>query len=616
MFELDPSWSGGSAARVGSSDGGAPSFDEVGWEELLADGRDGEGWEAPPEPGFDNCDPSGWLGLELDTGTADPAVLSDATLIEAIIGFDRMTSWAAARQARLLAELARRRPADPVPNAERPSVGSRFTPDEVGVALKLSRGAAVGRIGTACRLLSVLPATHALWQAGRIDTAKARAVEETTLVLPDALAAAVEARVLPRAPQQSLQQLRAALARAILAVDPDGAAERHQKARRDRRVSVHPEPDGMGSLWALLTATDAQGAYAWLTRLARGLGTQDPRSMDTRRADLLADLLNGRLPTHVETVDHDPDDHHPDDHDPDDQCPDDPAPDPRSGDPGSGDPGSGDPGSGDPGDSGAAAIPRDAHAGDDPTPSGPGTAEQARPGLGTGAGAGAANGNAAGSGTGSAGTDPTPATSVPVRPVTPGKPLIQIVMAHSTLIGADDQPAELVGHGPIPASLAREIAADAVWHRLLTDPASGALLDYGRSTYHPPAALADHVRARDQHCRFPHCRRPAADTELDHVLAWTDGGHTCAANLRALCVHHHKLKTHAGWRVQAHPDGRLTWTTPTGHRHTTEPHDYHPDPPGADPPGADPPGAPAPDEPASTDRGPTPYDPDLDPPPF
>ena len=160
----------------------------------------------------------------------------------------------------------------------------------------------------------------------------------------------------------------------------------------------------------------------------------------------------------------------------------------------------------------------------------------------------------------------------------PGKPLIQVVVPYSTLIGADDQPAELVGVGPIPASLARETAADGIWRRLITDPLSGTLLDHGRTTYHPPAALADHVKARDVHCRFVGCRRRAADAELDHVTAWSDGGTTSEPNLAAYCTHHHRLKHHAGWRVDAHPDGRLTWTTPTGHRHTTAPHDYRPDP--------------------------------------
>ena len=248
-----------------------------------------------PVLAYGKCAPSGWLALDLDSATADPARLSDDTLIEAMIGFDRIASWAAARQARLLAELARRRPTDTAPYSARSAgVGSEYAPDEAGVALHLSRGSACARIGLARRLLAT-PDTHALWESGRIDTAKARAVDDATVVLPDELARAVEARVLPRAPEQTLAQLKAALARAVIAADPDGAEQRHRQARRDRRVVVTAEPDGMGTLWAMLTATDAAGAFAWLTRLARGLGSDDPRSMDARRADILAALLNGRL---------------------------------------------------------------------------------------------------------------------------------------------------------------------------------------------------------------------------------------------------------------------------------------------------------------------------------
>ncbi|HEX8519233.1 MAG TPA: DUF222 domain-containing protein, partial [Pseudonocardia sp.] len=383
-----------------------------------------------PVPAYGACSPSGRLALELDRGTADEAELSDESLIEAVVGFDRVASWAAARQARLLAELVRRRPPDPVPDADGVSVGSRFAPDEVGVALKLARGTAAGRIGTACRLLSVLTGTHRLWEEGLIDTAKARAVDEATAVLPDELAAAVEARVLPRAPPQSLAQLRSALARAVIAVDPEGAAARHRAARKDRRVHVQQESDGMASLWALLTATDAAGAYAWLTRLARGLG-DDPRSMDERRADLLAELLNGRLPTAVTFVG------------------DDEEPAARTGTDGTGTTTSTD----GPGTDGTGT---DGPGTDGPGTDGPGTGT-ATDGTGTGTGTGtgaddAGHRTAAGGirrddapvagGSSFGGPDPRP-----VRPIGPGAPLVQIVMAHSTLVGADDQPAELVGHG-------------------------------------------------------------------------------------------------------------------------------------------------------------------------
>ena len=178
------------------------------------------------------------------------------------------------------------------------------------MALKLSMGTAEVRLLEATRLCAVLPATLALWQAGRIDRPKVRAILDATAVLAPELAAKVESRVLPRAPQQSVAQLRAALACAILAVDPEGANQRHKQARKDRRVVLGDESEGMASLWALLAAHDAHAAYRWLTRLARALGADDPRSMDQRRADLLAQLLSGRLVTaaDVAVTDDDPDD--------------------------------------------------------------------------------------------------------------------------------------------------------------------------------------------------------------------------------------------------------------------------------------------------------------------
>jgi hypothetical protein len=155
----------------------------------------------------------------------------------------------------------------------------------------------------------------------------------------------------------------------------------------------------------------------------------------------------------------------------------------------------------------------------------------------------------------------------------PGQPapaLIQVTVAATTLLGADHQPAHLTGYGPITAAEARRIAADGRWRRLLTDPTTGALLDYGRRSYPPPAPLADHVRARDHTCRFPGCRQPATTADLDHTIAYPTGP-TSATNLAALCRHHHRLKHRTRWTVEQANDATLTWTTPTGRRHTTTP---------------------------------------------
>ncbi|MCP2164241.1 HNH endonuclease signature motif containing protein [Goodfellowiella coeruleoviolacea] len=144
---------------------------------------------------------------------------------------------------------------------------------------------------------------------------------------------------------------------------------------------------------------------------------------------------------------------------------------------------------------------------------------------------------------------------------------IQVTIAATTLLGLDDQPGELAGYGEIPASVAREIAAEGTWCRLLTDPVSGALLDHGRRTYRPPVALADHVRTRDKTCRFPGCLRAAAQCDLDHHVPYPDGP-TSAENLTTLCRHHHRLKHAAQWRSKRLDNGTVVWTSPTGREYS------------------------------------------------
>jgi hypothetical protein len=150
-------------------------------------------------------------------------------------------------------------------------------------------------------------------------------------------------------------------------------------------------------------------------------------------------------------------------------------------------------------------------------------------------------------------------------------PHIQVTVAATTLLGFDDPPGELAGYGPIPAAAARRIAADpdATWHRLLTDPMTGSLLDYGTTVYRPPPVLDRHVVARDQVCIFPGCRQPARRCDLDHGVPYPQG-HTSEANLAPLCRHHHRAKTEGGWTWRRGRGGTITWTAPTGHTYQTD----------------------------------------------
>ncbi|MGH3319632.1 MAG: DUF222 domain-containing protein [Streptosporangiaceae bacterium] len=422
----------------------------------------------------------------------DPAELGGYDLVEAIAGFERLVSWAQAGQLAAIAELGHRRPerGDPGGPRTRTADGvSEFCPDEIAPALRVSRRSASLRLGLAVDLCDRLPGTLDALAGGDISLPHGRVIADEVACLPDDLARKVEERVLGRAWRQTPGQLRASVARAVLAVDPEAADKRHRKAKADRRVTTQPLPDGMGELAAYLAAEELRATWEAVDAAARTAATAgDGRTMDQRRADALVDLLTGRC---------------------------------------------------------------HAPAGQAGTPDGSG---------------GRAGGGEAGSGR-SAHTGAAPA-----------RPRAQVTVAATTLLGLDERPGELAGYGPIPASVARRIAADAAWRRLLTDPTTGALTEVGRRGYTPGAVLGDYIRARDATCRFPGCRQPASRTDIDHTLAWPDGA-TAAHNLACLCRHHHRLKQQPDWNLRQDEDGRLTWTTPTGHTYETTPPPVGGDPP-------------------------------------
>ena len=148
------------------------------------------------------------------------------------------------------------------------------------------------------------------------------------------------------------------------------------------------------------------------------------------------------------------------------------------------------------------------------------------------------------------------------RPIT-----VNVTVDLPTLLGLAENPGQLAGYGAIPASLARALASDSQWRRFITEPTTGALLDFGRESYEPPQPLVDFLLARDRTCRFPGCRAPAHLADLDHAQSWESGGSTSAGNLGALCRRHHRLKTHGGWKLESASDGSCVWTSPHGKRY-------------------------------------------------
>jgi hypothetical protein len=144
--------------------------------------------------------------------------------------------------------------------------------------------------------------------------------------------------------------------------------------------------------------------------------------------------------------------------------------------------------------------------------------------------------------------------------------VIHVVAEQASLDGSGTTPGVVAGaEGLIPAQMVAELARTA---RLepLPPPTDGP-----EPRYAPSAKLADFVRCRDLTCRAPGCDRPAVDCDLDHTVAYRDGGWTHPSNLKALCRKHHLLKTFWGWHDKQLPDGTVIWLLPDGHTYVTHP---------------------------------------------
>jgi len=191
------------------------------------------------------------------------------------------------------------------------------------------------------------------------------------------------------------------------------------------------------------------------------------------------------------------------------------------------------------------------------------------------------------------------------RAVGEGQPvMVDLVITDRSLLGAGDptrsvsEPAHLPGYGPIPAPAALAWLGDpgtpAKIRRLFASVDGRDLVAMESRTRGFTGALADMIRLRDQSCAAPWCDAPIRD--IDHTHPYRDGGATSYVNGQGLCRRCNDTKEQPGWHVTLHPDTqasgatrhvsldpdqtghaqagatrRVTWTTPTGHSHTTSP---------------------------------------------
>lgn len=164
------------------------------------------------------------------------------------------------------------------------------------------------------------------------------------------------------------------------------------------------------------------------------------------------------------------------------------------------------------------------------------------------------------------------ATAVPVR--------IDLVVSAETLLGGEDEPAQLVVPGltptPIPGSVARTLVlASPVQQtrlrRLFRFEDTDRLVAMDSTSRTFDGLLAEIIRLRDQLCRTRWCNAPIRHS--DHVEPAAHDGPTSESNGQGLCVDCNLAKESTGWHHTALGDvtdpHEVTVSTPTGHRHLT-----------------------------------------------
>ncbi|NJC23755.1 hypothetical protein BJ994_002831 [Arthrobacter pigmenti] len=469
--------------------------------------------------------------------------------LDLIRAADRLTSWAAAQSAALLAQVFHQMHGHEVfrTGLDRPGTGFTLAAQEIAPLLRVPGRTAQQMLSEALTLCEDLSATWEALESGTLSPAQAQVIVQESGSIPTEAMPGYEEEVLDTAAGLTRPKLAQRCRRLREELHPESIIERRKRAVKDRDVAIQPERDGMAWLGAYLPAEQAHGIFNRVNTAARALQSPDePRTLNQLRADVFTDVL-----THTCTGN------------------------PKNGT----------------GYRGVGAnvfltVPVMTLLGHQKhdwqnTPSG-GAAESrlkerakdsGRSGAGLGrctiidGGDGAASVDETGGSSDFAGVpsldrfDGAAADDFGDYPG-PGGPDLE---------GCTN--GFLDGYGPIDPETARNLAAHAPsFTRILVHPETGAVLSVGRDRYRPPKHLQDWVRITHPTCIHPGCNRSAWTSEIDHTTPWAHGGNTELSNLAPRCKLHHTLKTEGIWAdTQTTPSGAMHITSLAGKTYTTLP---------------------------------------------
>ncbi len=548
--------------------------------EAVSGGRRGPGMPGSVEsfPGERRGRASGFAsGQPLDTapgGAVLASFLEDAAgeddryrgacddeLLGVICGWGRAEASSCARQHAAIAEFIRRRPAPGcavIGPARMPEHIEEFAARELGAVLGVCAGDAEEMLDLAWCLEVNLPGTRALFRTGILSRAKAAIIANATDLMDPAEARAAEAMVLDRAGSLTPAQLRAAIKRAVMAVNPGQARKRREHAAKRTRVERWSEDSGNAGLAGReLSPAEVLAADQRVTAWAKELGKAGlAGGMDALRARAYLDLLLG--------IDSRP--------------------------LGQGTGGSSEP---QPHEPGQAPVP-----GPGPGPGGP-AAGMIPPGF-----AGHVNLTVPAATLISWADRPGELDSL--GPIDPDLARDLAAAAarnpRSTwCVTVTDRLGHAVGHGCAgPAKRRQRDGHDppssnpgftftpacrpGTWrfttgqqdYTVQIESLSTDSCDHRHQARgHDPGVKLRHLtEVRYATCTGPGCRRPASRCDFEHNTPYEAGGRTCLCNGNPKCRHDHRLKQDPRWKAEQLADGSIRWTMPSGRQYTTEPTRY------------------------------------------
>ncbi|HVX69311.1 MAG TPA: hypothetical protein VHA79_06425 [Mycobacteriales bacterium] len=219
--------------------------------------------------------------------------MTEELALRCVVQWERCESWLAAQKMVMLGE------ADRV-GAERPLLAQ-----ELAALTNTAFSAAMGQLGLTDQVARALGSAWSALERGELTLSHVKALGRAVERFPVSVAQRVDEALVPLAIERrwTPAELRRAARRAAIDADPDGAADRAERAKAESDVLLYPRDDDMAGLDAHGDAATMQRVMDVINRDAEQLRRDgDRRPIGVRRITALANAVLGKAAADRPTV--------------------------------------------------------------------------------------------------------------------------------------------------------------------------------------------------------------------------------------------------------------------------------------------------------------------------